>query len=147
MTSLDVIYKAFLNKVKDDDWDDASQLVSYEKTWKEYLLSAINLFKFPRVDLTYNEQGEYLEGDLSNNEIQILAEYMRAEWLQGNISTWENIKEQYHEADFSQANFLDKLDKTYKTALATARRRESNYYRSIGGQPFNYSDLAGDNDG
>ena len=147
MTSLDKIYEVFLKKIKDDDWDDMSQLNSYEKTWKGYLLSAISLFKFPRVSLEYDEENDALVGDLGSTEIEILAEYMRAEWLQGNISTWEHIKEQYHEADFSQANLLDKLDKVHKTAIAQARRKESNYYRSIGGQPFDYSSLAGDSDG
>jgi hypothetical protein len=46
---------------------------------------------------------------LSNFEIQILAGYMKCEWLERTILSWENVKPLYVERDFSQANLLDKL--------------------------------------
>ena len=145
MTSLDKIYSAFLNKVKEDDWDDMSQLQNYEDYWREYLKSAIGFFKFPRISLELDEENDCFTHDLGLNEIQILTDYMKVEWLQSNVLTWEKIKTDYAENDFSQANLLDKLDKTLKTTVARAQRRESNYYRSINGEPFDYTQLAGDN--
>ena len=56
--------------------------------------------------------------------------------------TWENIKPQYVERDFSQANLLDKLNKQLTTERAQAREMESIYYRSREGKPFKYSKLA-----
>lgn len=146
MTSLDKIYSVFLNKIEDDDWDDPTLLETYKESWKEYLESAIGFFKFPRVNLEFDETGENLIGDLGSTEIQILADYMKVEWLQANIHTWEKIKTQYSESDFSQANLLDKLDKTLKTTISRAERKERNYYRSINGKPFEYSKLAGGKD-
>lgn len=147
MTPFTKVYSVFLSKIKDDDWDDMSQLVSYEKSWREYLLSAIGYFKFPRISLKLADDEDNFVNDLSINEIQILAEYMKVEWLQSNIMTWENIKGEYSETDFSHANLLDKLDKTLKTTIDKAKKRESNYYRSEDGKPFDYTQLAGDGNG
>ena len=144
MTSLDKIYEVFLGKIKEDDWDDMSQLELYENYWHDYLMSAIGFFKFPRIKLDIDEETGNFVNDLTLNEIQILADYMKVEWLQANVLTWEKIKTDYGEKDFSQANLLDKLDKTLKTTISRAERREKNYYRSVNGEPFDYTQLAGD---
>jgi hypothetical protein len=43
--------------------------------------------------------------------IQILATYMKVEWLDRTILTWNNLRPLYDEADFSYANLIDKLIK------------------------------------
>ena len=145
MTSLDKIYSVFLKKVEDDEWDEPNDLEDYKNKWRIYLESAITMFKFPRVSLAIDEESNCFEDDLSDNEIQILTDYMKCEWLHSNITTWEKIKTDYAEGDFSQANFLKQLDTTFKTAVAGAKKRESIYYRYINGKPFDYRELAGDN--
>lgn len=144
MTSFEKLYSAFLKRVEDDDWDDINNLEDYKAHWQEYLMAAITNFKFPRVSLDINDEGDGFIGDLTNAEIQILADYMKVEWLHSNIMTWEKIKTDYSEADFSQANLLKQLDTTYITARDVAKKRESNYYRSVNGKPFEYRKLAGD---
>lgn len=146
MTSFDVLYSTFLKKVEDDDWDDINNLENYKAHWKEYLEAAITNFKFPRISLEINEDDNGFVENLTNAEIQILADYMKVEWLHSNIMTWEKIKTDYSESDFSQANLLKQLDTTYLTACSKAKKRESNYYRSINGKPFRYRELAGDSD-
>jgi hypothetical protein len=49
--------------------------------------------------------------DLTNDEIQLLAVYMKHEWIKRCIASWENIRQLYTSKDFSQANHLDKLNK------------------------------------
>nr|DAI81248.1 MAG TPA: hypothetical protein [Caudoviricetes sp.] len=44
-------------------------------------------------------------------EIQVLATFMKQEWLKRTVDSWENIKTQYDEADFSQANLLSNFIK------------------------------------
>jgi len=143
MTSLDTIYSTFLKKVEDDDWDDISLLEDYKLKWRDYLDSAISQFKFPRTSLEIDEENNCFSENLSKTEIQIIADYMKVEWLSNNITTWEKIKTDYSESDFSQANLLKQIDTTYNTAIKNARKRESNYYRSINGKPFKYRKLAG----
>ena len=109
MTQFCEIYDAFLVKMLDDEWANWTE-EEVRQDLRGLLLGAIPWFKFPRVDLTV--QGEAFVGDLSNDEIQILATYMKCEWLNRAILTWENVKPLYEERDFSQANLLDKLNKT-----------------------------------
>ena len=39
--------------------------------------------------------------ELGSEEIQILSTYMKCEWLNRCIMTWENVKPLYEERDFS----------------------------------------------
>ena len=80
--------------------------------------------------------------DLDNEEIQILACYMKVEWLNRAILCWENVKPLYEERDFSQANLLDKFDQMLKTEQKAAAQLEAIYYRSIKRRPFAYRKLA-----
>ena len=68
---------------------------------------------------------------------------MKCEWLSRNLLTWENVKVQYDERDFSQANLIDKLTKLLIEERKEAKELESIYYRSIDGKPYKYSKLAG----
>ena len=107
------------------------------------LKASIPWFKFPRVDITFDDSKEEFLGDLGNAEIQILASYMKCEWYNRAIATWENIRPLYEERDFSQANLLDKLYKGLESEKVSAAKYESNYYRSINYKPFGYRRLAG----
>jgi hypothetical protein len=141
MTPLQDIYDAFLVKMLEDEWENWTEEEAI-MDWYALLLSALPRFKFPRVDLTIKEKS-YFEGNLSNEEIQILATYMKCEWLNRSILTWENVKPLYEERDFSQANLLDKLNATLEAEKNNAKELESLYYRSRKGKPFDYSKLAG----
>ena len=101
---------------------------------------AVPHFKFPRVSLEQTEEG--FSGDLGPQEIQILANFMKVEWLNRCIMTWENVKPLYVERDFSQANLLDKLNAMLTSERENAEKMESIYYRSIKGRPFDFSKLA-----
>ena len=141
MTPLQDVYDAFLVKMLEDEWENWTEEEAI-MDWYALLLSALPRFKFPRVDLTVKEKS-YFEGNLSNEEIQILATYMKCEWLNRSILTWENVKPLYEERDFSQANLLDKLNATLEAEKNNAKELESLYYRSRKGKPFDYSKLAG----
>lgn len=139
MTSYDRVYEAFLARILEDEWD--SWLIEEaQQDWRLILEAALPWFKFPRVSLERDENG-FVE-TLGAEEVQIIANYMKCEWLNRTILTWENIKPLYVERDFSQANLLDKLKATLDGERETAREMESIYYRSRKGRPFNYASLA-----
>lgn len=140
MTPFSKIYAAFLSRILEDEWQQW-MMEEAEQDWQQILENAITWFKFPRVSLERNEQG-FIES-LGAEEIQIIADYMKCEWLNRCIMTWENVKPLYEERDFSQANLLDKLNAMLKSEREQAQWRESIYYRSRGGKPFDYSKLAG----
>ena len=141
MTPLQKVYDAFLSKILEDEWADwAEEDVNADLL--TLLEGAVDQFKFPRHSLEI--EGDNFADDLTNEEIQILASYMKCEWLNRTILTWENVKPLYVERDFSQANLLDKLKALLEREEYKALRLERIYYRSIKSKPFDYTNLAGD---
>lgn len=145
MTNFQVVYDAFLAKQLDDEWNTWDE-EDMQEDWKSLLMSALPWFKFPRVplDIEIDETDgtEKFASDLTNEEIQILATYMKCEWLNRTILTWENAKPLYEERDFSQANLLDKFHQMLEQEKKNAARLEAVYYRSIKRRPFDYTKLA-----
>ena len=140
MTDLQKIYDAFLSKILEDEWGNWT-LEEVKLDLRQILDGALPYFKFPRVSLEID--GDSFKSDLSNEEIQIIASYMKCEYLNRTILTWENIKPLYEERDFSQANLIDKFTALLEAERINAKRLESLYYRSIKGKPFDYTVLAG----
>ena len=143
VTSTQKVYDAFLSKMLEDEWLNWTE----EETrmdWRSLLDAAIPYFKFPRVSLQIDENGNFVDENIDNEEIQILATYMKCEWLNRTILTWENIKPLYVERDFSQANLIDKLKQLLEREEYKALKLERIYYRSRKGRPFDYRRLAGD---
>lgn len=141
-TPIQKVYDAFLNKLLEDEWLNWSE-EEIKADWRELLDGAIPFFKFPRVSLEID--GDYFVDDnISNDEIQILANYMKCEWLNRTILTWENVKPLYEERDFSQANLLDKFRELLEKEENKALKLERVYYRSIKKHPYKYSQLAGE---
>lgn len=139
MTPYTAVYDAFLARILEDEWDN--WLIDEALAdWRHILEAAIPWFKFPRVSLERDDSG-FCE-ELGSSEIQIIANFMKVEWLNRCIMTWENIKPMYTERDFSQANLLDKLSNALEAEKKKAAEMESIYYRSRNGKPFDYKKLA-----
>lgn len=139
MTSFDDIYDAFLGKMTEDEWEawtEEEMVVDF----RNLLEAAIPWFKFPRVSLERTNEG-FVE-DLKNEEIQILASFMKCEWLNRTILSWENIKPLYDERDFSPAKLLNEFRELLVKEETKARKLESLYYRSINGKPYRYDKWA-----
>ena len=140
MTPFSKVYEAFLARILEDEWQQW-MMEEAEQDWRQIMENAISWFKFPRISLERDDDG-FIE-DLGSAEIQIIADFMKCEWLNRCIMTWENVKPLYEERDFSQANLLDKLGSALEQEQTKAEKRESIYYRSRNGKPFDYSKLAG----
>lgn len=140
MTPYQKVYDAFLVKMLEDEWVNWTE-EEISQDLRGILEGAISWFKFPRISLDRDDVG--FINDLDNEEIQILACYMKCEWLNRTILTWENVKPLYEERDFSQANLLDKFNQLLETEKYNALKLERIYYRSIKGKPFKYGKLAG----
>ena len=151
------VYDAFLARITADEWTLEEELVIVERDWQELLKMAIFRFKYPRVDLSVEEiykfdiesnvdqlkQYQFIN-DLTNDEIQLLALYMKHEWIKRCIASWENIRQLYADKDFSQANHLDKLNKLEAAVQLEVRKAEGIYDRSRSKNPANlFRKLAG----
>ena len=142
MASVYDVYDAFLSKMLEDEWLNWTD-EEREEDWRSLLDAAIPYFKFPRVSLEIQDD-MFVDENVANEEIQILATYMKCEWLNRTIMTWENVKPLYVERDFSQANLIDKLKQLLEREEYKALKLERIYSRSRKGRPFTYSQLAGD---
>lgn len=154
MTPYKVVYDAFFTKVTADDWADEYEEVEGEflptqdalDDLRQILENALPYFKFPRISLARNEEG--FEHDLRPEEIAIISEYMKVEWLDRTIHTWENVKVMYDERDWSPANLLRQFISLLEQSKQKALNLEKLYSRSITGEdgirkPFDFSQLAG----
>ena len=149
------VYDAFLARITADEWTLEEELAIVERDWQELLKMAIFRFKYPRVDLDIEEvnneeetphqlQSYQFVGDLTNDEIQLLALYMKHEWVKRCIASWENIRQLYADKDFSQANHLDKLNKLEEAINLEVHRAEGIYDRSREKNPADlFKKLAG----
>ncbi len=140
MTPFSKVYEAFLSRILEDEWQQW-MIEEAEQDWRQILENALTWFKFPRVSLEHTDEG--FVSELGQAEIQVIADFMKCEWLNRCIMTWENVKPLYEERDFSQANLLDKLQSALEQERKSATQRESIYYRSRNGKPFDFSKLAG----
>lgn len=143
-TPLQDVYDAFLSKIEADDWMLTEEENVVTEDWRMLLNAAIMQFRYPRVSLDYDKESAVFTDDLGNDEIQILANLMKLEWIRRCISTWDNIRQLYSDKDFSQANFLDKLNKTGEQVRDECRLMLDRYGRSTNYKPSKlFGKLAG----
>ena len=135
-TSFSLVYDSFLSKITDDMYLELTELDTF-KMLEELLLSAIEKFQFPRINLwdyelfeitdrslyqgvesDYQEvpaiiySGGCFNNSLTHEEINILSVYMIVEWLSQQLASVENTRMKYSGSDFkftSQANHMQKL--------------------------------------
>lgn len=140
------VYDAFLARITADEWTLEEELAIVERDWQELLKMAIFRFKYPRIDLEVEEVDNNITdehqlrmyqftGDLTNDEIQLLALYMKHEWIKRCVASWENIRQLYADKDFSQANHLDKLNKLEAAVADEIHKAEGIYDRSRDKRP------------
>ena len=147
MVTLMDVYDAFLSRVNEDDWAHCytqEDLEWFIKDWRAFLNAALPYFKFPRCSLEINEETQtFTDENMGLQEIHVIATYMKQEWLKRTVDSWENIKTQYDEKDFSQANLLKTFIQLKDQVIEEAKTAERVYYRTNNYSPFNYRNLAG----
>lgn len=152
------VYEAFLARITADEWTLEEDIAIVERDWQQLLDIAIFRFKYPRNSLKKLEFDPdpncdcnpliscAFEGDLDQDEIQLLALYMKHEWIKRCVASWENIRQLYADKNFSQANHLDKLNKLQTAVEDEVHRAEGIYDRSRNKRPAGlFKKLAGKN--
>ena len=145
------VYDAFLARITADEWMLEEELALVERDWQEMLKMAVERFKYPRIGLEMEEVKNaddttvvQFKETLTNAEIQLLALYMKHEWVKRCISSWENIRQLYVDSDYSQANHLDKLIKLESSIALEIHKAEGRYDRSRNHSPaITFKRLAG----
>ena len=142
-TPFQAIYDSFLARISSDEWVLPDEMYIAQRDWFEFLKMAIFRFRFPRKSLEYDVEQMAFNEELDDAEIQVLAIYMKHEWVKRCVASWEEIRMLYSNKDFSQANHLDKLIKLSDQLELECAKSAATYYRSINGHPYDYTKLAG----
>lgn len=142
------VYEAFLSKITADEWTVEEDMAIVERDWQQLLDSAVFRFKYPRVslekvvlspdELPPNTSPVFrfgFKGDLGQDEIQLLAIYMKHEWVRRCIASWENIRQLYADKEFSQANHLSQLLKLETQVWNECRNAQDIYDKVRGKKP------------
>ena len=141
------VYDAFLARITADEWTLEEELAIVERDWQELLKMAIARFKYPRVSLEFeevqaadnDEPSQFkiyqFSDDLTNDEIQLLALYMKHEWIKRCVASWEHIGQLYTSKDFSSANHLDKLNDLEANVRREVAKQQDIYDKSRGKTP------------
>ena len=150
------VYDAFLARITADEWTLEEELAIVERDWQELLKMAIARFKYPRVSLDFeevsadeNDDSSQLKiyqfsNELTNDEIQMLALYMKPEWIKRCVASWDHIGKLYTSKDFSAANHLDKLNDLESQIRLEVQDQEDLYDKSRGKAPADiFRQLAG----
>lgn len=144
MTDYQEVYDAFLAKITADEWNDTFDDPSQD--WRQIMESAIFHIRLPREDLKRDATG--FENNLSDDTIQLIAYYMKEEWVSRHIATWQNLNVIYDERDFSQGNLIAKFSALLRALQASNAKLYDNYSRTRVDQngkkvPYSYSRLSG----
>lgn len=112
MTPFDTVFKRFLNKITDSDL--ASLLPdTIDSILTNFLQSAIVRFRKCKQNLEdYDLVLMQFNVDLTITEIEILANWMRLEWLDQQVNRIELLRQSLSSKDYamySQANHLSSL--------------------------------------
>ena len=142
-TPFQAIYDSFLARISSDEWVLPDEMYIAQRDRFEFLKMAIFRFRFPRKSLEYDAEQMAFNEELDDAEIQVLAIYMKHEWVKRCVTSWEEIRMLYSNKDFSQANHLDKLIKLSDQLELECAKSAATYYRSINGRPYDYTKLAG----
>lgn len=142
-TPFQAVYDAFLARVNSDDWIVPDDMWIAQRDWFEFLKMAIFRFRFPRISLAFDVDNSCFIEEIGLAEIQVLATYMKHEWVKRCVASWEKIKMLYSNKDFSQANHLDKLIKLSEQCQLECIKAAATYSRSNMGKPFDYTQFAG----
>lgn len=143
MTPVQNLYDAFLVLIESDEWDlwEEQQV---NQDLKQLALAARPWFKFPRCSLEWDESAtNFTDENISNDEIQVWAQFMKYIWYSRTIDSWENLRPYYTERDFSPAKQLSEFRQKEESQLNAAKELEKVYYRSIKGVPYNYKRFYG----
>ena len=145
-TELQEVYDFLLAKTDAKEWAWTEDIELLQSDWKMLLRMAIQDFLFPRVSLEFTEDQEgktIFAETLTDAELQVLATYMKHEWLKRSITNWKNIEMLYHDKDFkisgkaAHLNALINLEAVYDEEC---KKMANKYSRRV----FDYTTLAGD---
>jgi len=115
-TSYDLIFQKFMHEINDFDLTSLNEEQMLTEN-KLTLSKAVTLFKKCKQLLTRDDELEEFTNDLTEEEMWILADYMRKVWLDEKINNGELLKLRLTDKDFKTFSPADLLGTMSKLKL------------------------------
>jgi len=116
-TSYDLVFPKFMHEI--NDFDLTSLIEEDMKIENKLTLSkAVTLFKKCKQKLTRDDETELFTNTLTEEEMWILADYMRKVWLDEKINNGELLKLRLTDKDFKTFSPADQLGTMNKIRLS-----------------------------
>lgn len=134
------VYDRFFDKITDDMYVELTEQDT-KKDCQSLLVNAIPKFEFPKQSLAYQKEDFSLEpfndeshfvNSLTDEEIDILANLMVSTWLQRQIMSIDNTRQQYYGNSFkltSQASHMNSLVKLKEDLDKNNKKQQRLYGR------------------
>jgi len=116
-TSYDLIFPKFMHEINDFDLTSLTE-VQMKVENKLTLSKAVTLFKKCKQVLTRDDTTETFTNTLTEEEMWILADYMRKVWLDEKINNGELLKLRLTDKDFKTFSPADQLGTMNKIKLS-----------------------------
>jgi len=115
-TSYDLIFQKFMHEINDFDLTSLNEEQMLTEN-KLTLSKSVTLFKKCKQSLTRDDESEEFVNDLIEEEMWILADYMRKVWLDEKINNGELLKLRLTDKDFKTFSPADLLGTMSKLKL------------------------------
>jgi len=116
-TSYDLVFPKFMHEINDFDLTSLTE-VQMKIENKLTLSKAVTLFKKCKQVLTRDDTTETFTNTLTEEEMWILADYMRKVWLDEKINNGELLKLRLTDKDFKTFSPADQLGTMNKIKLS-----------------------------
>jgi len=116
-TSYDLVFPKFMHEINDFDLTSLTE-VQMKVENKLTLSKAVTLFKKCKQVLTRDDTTETFTNTLTEEEMWILADYMRKVWLDEKINNGELLKLRLTDKDFKTFSPADQLGTMSKIKLS-----------------------------
>lgn len=129
MTELSKIYGTFLSKISDYSFLKLTPSELDEELLDYYKSASANFYKCKK-DLSLSDDEQFVVGDLSQYEIEIIVKFMLVEYMKPVMISSETLKQSLSDKDFkiySQANQLRELGLLYRTLQKEANKMVTEY--------------------
>jgi len=138
-TPFTTVYDRALIVIDDYHLDEVAQTAyqAFLKFWEGVLIFSVPYFDKCQQSLTYNTTTQTFDSDLTEKEINILAEIMVTSWFEGKVQTVSQFEQKLSNREFKmfseaqnlkvKSDYLDKLREKYNQDIMQYSLSKNNF--------------------
>lgn len=138
MTKFSEIHRQVLNTLKSSTLA-AMEDYDIEVMLNDMIIRAVGNFRFPKIDLAYEEIVDYNDtieyqfvNTITQKEINVILALVKVAWLEQQLDNESNFENTYYDKDVrlhSRGNLIKSIQERHEAAKLEAKTAQYNYYR------------------